>query len=311
MAPLCYTLRRNRPSTMPRAEALVKVLNSDLEFVEDVSPAVARSALSEGAAKVYSTDPFSIVLESHLKRCPVLFGRWRNQKMLNTNKLNELLREEQPIYARALVPGQVLLTFVLDPVTKMTEKVLVRAGEVVCITDRIPWDVIKSNNDLRAQSRPRPLANRSKPGMRPPSIEILSQDDYDVWLSNRAIDRGFVTSTGKPDVNAMLQSEMEENSGDSMNLASKLKEAESEDAPKADPEDTAPKMYSVSGINHRVEQLVYELGQSERPTASAILNELDMIESTLKAEDLEHLIRHGYYKTVQKWAERRLANLEK
>ena len=285
----------------------VLVLDADGNFVEYVEPAVARKALKAQLCTVATTEPFCIRLSKGLQRVPRLF-KGRGVKHMSLDKFSELFREEQPLYVKTLVPGQV--SFEIQTAPGMIEPVRVpHTGDPVCLTDIAPFDALKRCMDLRKLAAPR---RTRRGGLKPPAIKIMTEEEVMSHYSNKAERLGYVNEDGSPDIERAAQpiyteeavstpasrvelpksatEELMEQSGHNANLGNE---------PVAIAEVVHPR------VLHLCLELSGDVPENKRMPADHVLNELHSL-GELNVETLNHLLAQGYYKSVKAWATQQL-----
>lgn len=205
----------------------------------------------------------------------------------------EFFSKERDIYIQNKSDRLISLEFTLDGGLKVSHR-LARTPDPVNLTQYIPFSAIKNSTDLRN------LANRQ-----PPAIVFMEEEDYRNYFTNKAkankttVDSEIARANEKhravvhrvdmkPEIMKTIEetrSEAEENSGE---------------------EDE---------VNPRILNLCLKVGadlsKDQILEARDFMEELEGVESSLKAVDYEYLLAHGYHKSVKKWAEKRLTETAK
>lgn len=286
----------------------VLVLNAEGHFAEYVEPAVARKALREGVVEVVKTsDEFAIQMPTGMSRVPRLF-RGRGVKQMSLDRFSQLFSEEQPLYVKTLVPGQVSFEISVGP--GMTEPVLVpHSGDPVCLTDVAPFDALKRCMDLRKLAKPRKTRSG---GLKPPAIRIMTEDEVRGHYEAKAVRLGYTDDEGNPDVERAAAPIYTEAAVTQPATRVDLPPKESERAAEEGGGDAnlGDKPVMINEVVHpRVlglcNDLTADAPENQRPSADSVLTELDSL-GALNVETLNHLLSFGYYKTVKTWAQQQL-----
>jgi hypothetical protein len=226
--------------------------------------------------------------------------------MQSLDKFGDLFKEEQPLWVKTLVPGQVSLEIPIAP--GMTVPIRVPAnGDPVCLTDVADFQSLKRCADLRKLASPRKVGER---GLKPPAIAILTEEEMRKHLEKKAVRRGWMTEDGKPDVERAMQPTYTEEAytqpAAQINLPdSKTKELIDEHGGDANLGKDGQVL--IADIVHpRVLSICNEvsdkdLAENQRLPADAVLDELESL-GTLNEETLNHVLSFGYYKSVKNWA---------
>lgn len=293
---------------MGRGREFVLVLDADGRFLEYVEPAVARKALKEGAVEVATTDPFTLRAPPGMTRVPRLFKGSRSSNV-SFDKFSKIFAEEQPLYVKTLVPGQVSIEIQVGP--GMTEPVRVpHTGDPVCLTDIAPFDALKRSMDLRKLASPRKARDGK---LKPPAIRILTHEEVTEHYRQKAVDLGYTTPEGEPDI--------ERASAPVYTDEAITKPATSVDIGKSATEEMLEQhggpvnlgkegQVAVQEVVHpRVLHLCSEVSadvpENQKMSADALLTELRSL-GELNPESLNHLLSFGFYKSVKTWASKQL-----
>lgn len=295
---------------MGRKHEFVLVLDADGTFVEYVEPAVARRALKERAVKVATTEPFVIQLHKGQSRVPRLF-KGRGVPRMALDKFSKLFSEEQPLYVKTLVPGQV--SFEIQVAPGMSEPVRVpHTGDPVCLTDIAPFDALKRCMDLRKLASPRKTRSG---GLKPPAIQLLTEAEVMEHYERKAVRRGWMTEDGKPDIERATQPAYTEEATRAPANRVELPKSKTEELMEQGSGNAnlgKDGMITIAEVVHpRILHICQMLGadapENQRMSADHVLNELEGL-GELNTESLNHLMAFGYYKSVKTWATQELAN---
>lgn len=294
---------------MGRKRELIPVLDADGTLIEYVEPAVVRRGLREGVVSVVKDDPFTVQLPTGMSRLPRLFWGRGVKHMFSLDKFGQLFNEEQPLWVKVAVEGQV--SFEIAAANGHTIPVRVPAtGDPVCLTDIADFASLKRCGDLRTLARPRP---GPKGTLKPPAIEILTEDQMRDYLSAKATRRGWFTEDGSPDIEraaqpvytASAQTPARTRVDDTSSPTRELANGQGHDANLG--RDGVVRMTEV--IHPRVLSLCHEitdpeLSPNDRMSEDQVMASIESL--TLNEESLQHLLSHGYYKGVKRWAQTEL-----
>ena len=285
----------------------VPVIDHDGRFVEYVEPAVARRALKAQVVKVATTEPFVLQLPRGMQSVPNLLGRRGVEMMKSLDKFGDLFREEQALWVKTLVPGQVSFEIQIAP--GMTVPVKVPSnGDPVCITDRADFASLKRCTDLRTLASPRP--GKGGRGLRPPAIRIMTEPEMREYYSQKAVRRGWMKDDGTPDVErAATPVYTEEATAQPAARVELPKSATEELMEQHSTEANLGREGQVAlaeVVNPRILHLCQEVSNpditaAQRMSADAMLDELDSL-GRLNNESLQHIMSFGYHKAVKAWA---------
>jgi hypothetical protein len=205
----------------------------------------------------------------------------------------EFFSKERDIYVQNKSDRLISLEFTLDGGLKVSHR-LARTPDPVNLTQYIPFSAIKNSTDLRN------LANRQ-----PPAIVFMEEEDYRKYFNNKA-------KANKTTIDSEIARANEKHRAVVHRVEAKpevmktLEEARSEAEENAGDEDE---------VNPRILNLCLKVGadldKDQILEARDFMEELEGVESALKAVDYEYLLAHGYHKTVKKWAEKRLTEIAK
>lgn len=306
------------------AQQHVLVVDADRQFVEYVSPAVARRALKDGVATVFRKQPFSIQLPPGVTRCPRTFAKARRVRKMSMgiNNWSKFFEDEKSIWVKSLVPGQVSLEF-KDAMGNITGVVVPYSGDPVNLTDRVSLDQIRTSTDLRTLSRVR---RQRGGGVKPPAIQVLTEEEALEHFKKKAerkklyktdpLGKVLKDGDGNPvlDIEAASTPKVTEPATRASAGRVDLPESKTQrDAAAADEVSSVrntPVMLA-DAIQPRVMHLCHQVAsaenENERPLAADLIEELESIPMT--EDDLNHVLAMGYYKSVKTWAREQLADM--
>ena len=312
-------------------EAQVLVVDADSQFVESVSPAIARRALKDGFVELHCKDPFSIRLHRGMNHCPLVFSESRRAKKDGYSLMSigakidftEIFREECELWIKALVPGQVSLQFELSPGRE--HGILIPAtGDPICLTDQVPFDAIKRSTDIRKLSNPRRMQNG---GIKPAAIQLMTPDDVEEYFRKKAIRKGMfkknpmgetmtdaLTGDPIPDIEAVsapkITEPMQTASAKRIEtVKSKSEELMDQHSDNANLGNKPVMLAEI--INPKVLHLCQQVQTAEtdkdRPLADTMIDEFESLGS-LNDDSLSYILSFGHYKSVKKWATEQLSS---
>lgn len=289
----------------------VLVVDSEKKFLEYTKPALARKYLKEGKAKVFSRNPFAIML-LHSKPTTSI----RRKKMAIRNFTNAF-REEKDIYVQNLANAQVSCEFPLGE-GRVEGFTFPDNRDPINLTQHIPFGAIKSSMDFRK------MLSR-----RPPALQLLSQEEYESYFAKRAKSRNLLTPEGEPDVDAAIDaSEEKRRRIADRNMREPVADKRPDPIHEVVERGTGPGGAARFGERQRVahddivgedeiinpkvlhycNQVKAELADEEKMSAQELLENLQDI-PRLSMDDLEHVRAHGFYKTVKKWAKNEMSRM--
>lgn len=235
--------------------------------------------------------------------------------MATIDKFGKLFEEEQPLWAKTLVQGQVSLEVQIAP--GMTMPILLPAnGDPVCLTDVADFQSLKRCKDLRILASPRHVNDprTGRKGLKPPALKILTEPEMREYLEKKAIRRGWTKPDGSPDIERAMApvytEEVNPQPKATIDLpASKTAELAEQHGGDANLGDRPVQIMDV--VNPRVLSMCHEvsdpdLAENQRMPADQLLDELESL-GTLNEESLNHILSYGYYKSVKTWAREQLA----
>lgn len=303
----------------------VLVVDADRQFVEYVKPAVARRALKDGAATVFRKQPFSIQLPPGVHRCPKTFAkakRTRKEKgkmTLNTD-FNKIFEQEKSVWVQSLVPGQVSLEF-KDAMGNITGVVVPFSGDPINLTDHVAIEAIQRSTDLRKLCNPR---RQPSGGYRPAALKLMTEEDaYDHFrrkAERRKIYKRDTQGNVVTDVDGNPELDVEAASRPKVTMPAVAPSQTRVDDTRSATREALEASDGISSVKDqpvmmaqaitpRVLQLCHEASvaetDNERPLASDMIDEFESL--PLSEDDLNHILAAGYYKSVKKWSQERLA----
>jgi hypothetical protein len=291
---------------MSKSPLQVIVLDSEKRFLEYTNSGMARKLLKEKKAKIFSHHPFAIKL---MRSVPV--SSIRRKIMAAPRNFTEYFKEERDIYVQNIANAQVSCEFPLGP--NRTEGFLFpNSRDPINLTQHIPYDAIKQSTDFRK------MLNR-----RPAALQLMEQEQYEVYFSNKAKVMGLSDTNGEPNIDAAIDaSEEKRRRTADRNMREKITDKSPEPIHEVIEKGTGPggvpanlgerqRVASTDIIGedeiisprvlHLCNQVKSEIPDEERMPASELLEALQDIPE-LSLDDYEYIRSHGYYKTVKKWA---------
>lgn len=293
----------------------VLVVDAERRFVEYVSPAVARRALKDGAAKVFRKAPFSIQLPPGVDRCPRTFNRANRNNM---TAFSDIFQDEQEVWVRVLVPGQVSLEF--QDRNGNAKPVRISGRDPVRLTDQVSFEDARNSTDLRTLINPR----RNRAGdVRPAALQLMTIEQVEDYFAKKAERRKIYKKApdgsvlkgadGSPvlDIEAAKQPRVTHPAVDAAPTtvghtesptAKAMREAEEVSSVK----DSAITM--AEAIDPQVLQMCHTVKtaeqENERPLAEDMIDVFETLD--LKEDSLNHILAYGHYASVKTWATQRL-----
>lgn len=293
-------------------DELVLVVDASRQFVEYVSPAVARKALKDGLVTLFRKQPFSVKLPPGVTRCPRPVGRARREAMQSqrTNNFTEFFKEERDVWVKTLISGQVSIEFEVNSGHNIGI-CIPYTGDPFCLTDRVPFEAIKRSTQLRTLCGPRRSPRTGE--VKPPALALLTAEQAYELRAQKASRKGlwlkdhlgnFITDDDGhkvPDVDAV----------DMLVNTAALPPQVIVTPPDEDMGEKKPLVMRIADVvNPRVMYLCAQVGdhlaENERITADALLIELEAIEQDLKVKDFEYIRNNGFFKTIKAWADERV-----
>ena len=310
---MAQTIEALAPCMSRNPHQEVIVLDLGKKFLEYTNPGMARRLLKERKAKVFSQNPFAIML---LQTVPIAEIR-RHKTMASPRNFTEYFKTEHDVYVQNMADAQVSCEFPIAPDVK-EGFLFPPTKDPINLTQHIPFSAIKQSMDFRK------MLSR-----RPPALQLLDEKEFQAYFAKKAKSAGMVDTSGKPDVDAAIDASEDKrrrtadrNTRDY--VTNEKPEPMHEVIEKGSDPSGLPKfgerqrVASTEGfvseeiINPRVlhlcNQVKAELEDEQRMSAKDLLDALQQIPS-LKMDDLEHVRAHGYYNTVKKWSKQQMAEL--
>jgi len=229
----------------------------------------------------------------------------------------DYFRNEKDVYVQNLANAQVSCEFPLGQ-NRIEGFTFPHNRDPINLTQHIPFHAIKDSMDFRKML-----------GRRPPALQLLTEDEYNVFYSKKAAQQGLVDSAGKPDIDAAIDSSEEKRRRMAdKNLREKVTDREPEPIHEIIESGSGPKGATHFGERNRVaaremvseddiinprvlhlcNQVKQEIPEEERMPAKDLLDELQSLPD-LKIDDLEHIRAHGFYKSVKKWSKQKMSEM--
>lgn len=316
----------------------VIVVDAQRQYVETISPAVARRLLRDQKVTMLRKRPCTVQLAPSNVR-PDAFERVREVRKMATKygsaygangfvNFTEFFREEKDVWVQNIGRNLISLEFDSGNGNKIG-KLIPRVSDPINLSREVPWDAIKNSADFRKQV------------MRNPKImKLLTAQEAEEWFARKAASNKkhvIDQSTGQkiPDVGwAMADAERRINKqinpvenpdpivttdGRQMTVdglhngprgtasSRELDDIERGVGPGAAAnigKDGHLELREVVNprVLHLCQQVSYELSPAERMPARELLDELQSMEDHLTLEDVNHIQSFGTYKPVKAWA---------
>lgn len=269
-------------------ESDVIVLDASNKFLEYTHPARARQLLKEKSAVVYSRQPFAIQLLRIVNGPVVLTSR--EDKMAVTN-YTDFFKSERDIYVQNISNCQVSVMFEVGP-GHTESHLFVNSPDPVNLTQRVPFQAVKSSMDFRK------MLNRQ-----PPALRLMTEEQYREYYSKSAANKGLETVEDAIDAAERSRVEIQNHVLDKP--VDLLKESESKvstDEIQLEEDVISPRVLNLCLQVHP------SLSEQVRLSAQSFLTELESI-GKLGLQDWEYIQGHGYYKSVKNLAKKKVAEL--
>ena len=318
-----------------RGEQRVMIVDASRQFVEYVSPAVARRLLKDQRVTMLRKSPCTLQLPPSGVR-PTAFGHAEEESKMairSSNMINftEFFREEKEVWVLNIGGGQVSLEFDTGHGNKVG-KCITMTGAPENISDEVPWDAIKNSADFRKLLKRRPKV-----------LELMTTEEAFAHMAKTARRKSYMVrnpETGElePDVGrvaeeaevrrrGMLEAPIQASARTvdaihegNQGMFGKPRSARELDMMERG-EAGGPGEHSNLGkegevklnevvngrILHLCQQVSMELPPEERMQARELLNELEILRPSLHLEDANHIMSFGTWPTVKKWG-RQLAS---
>jgi len=299
-------------SCMGRSQEII-VLDSERRFLEYTRPGTARLLLKEGKARVFSRQPFAIMLLRTVSAAEIR----RRIVMPAPRNFTEYFRNEKDVYVQNLANAQVSCEFPIGP-NRVEGFTFPHNRDPINLTQHIPFHAIKDSMDFRK------MLSR-----RPPALQLLNEEEYNAYFEKRASQQGLKDRSGKLDIDAAIDSSEEKRRRTAdKNLRENVTDKDPEPIHEVIESGTGPKGATHFGERNRVmpkevvaeddiinprvlhlcNQVKNEIPEEERMPAKDLLDELQGLPD-LKLDDLEHIRAHGFYKSVKKWSKQKMSEI--
>jgi len=296
---------------MSKRPSEVLVVDSEKRFLEYTSPALARTYLKEGKARVFSRNPFTIQLRSAKDPSSI------RRSQMSIRNFTDYFKAERDVFIQNISNAQLSLEFNMGE-GRIEGFTVPATRDPINLTQHIPFNAIKNSMDFRK------MLSR-----RPPVLHLLDEAEFTAYFAARAKSNNLVNEKGEPDVDAAM--DMAEEKRRRVSDKS-MRQSVTSETPKpihtVTEKGTGPKGAKHFGerervapsdviaedeaINPRVlhlcNQVKQEVPEEERMSAAQLLEELQAIPQ-LSMDDLEHVRAHGFYKSVKKWAKQESSKL--
>jgi hypothetical protein len=291
----------------------VIVVDSEKKFLEYVHPGKARWLIRTKKAKIFSQEPFAIMLLRTVEPSSIR----RRDPMSTPRIFTDYFKEEKDVYVQNLANAQVSVEFPID--NNRTEGfTFPPARDPINLTQHVPFEGIKRSMDFRK------MLSR-----RPTTLQLLSKEEYDAYYSKKARSRGMVDSSGKPDMDAAIDATEDQRRRQSDRVTREPIAATSPDPihevvergsgpggathfgerQRVAPSEVAAEDEIINPrVLHLCNQVKNEIPEEERMPAKELLEAIEAIPN-LSMDDLEYVRAHAFYKTVKKWAKQRMSEM--
>jgi hypothetical protein len=291
----------------------VIVVDSEKRFLEYTNPGMARKLLREHKARVFSKVPFAIMLFRTVPTTEIN----RRKVMSSVRNFTEYFKVERDVYVQNVANAQVSCEFPLGP-GRVEGFLFPHNRDPINLSQFIPFNAIKESMDFRK------LLSR-----RPAALQLLNEEEYQVFFKDKAKRNGLLDSDGKPDVEAAIDSSEERRRRTAdRNLREQITDKDPLPIHEVVERGTGPGGIPHFGEKQRVaskeliteddvinprilhlcNQVKSEIPEEERMAAKDLLESIQEI-PTLTMDDYEHIRAHGFYKTVKKWAKQQMGML--
>jgi len=305
----------------------VTVVDARRQFVEHVTPAVARYALRSDRARILVREPFTIQLEPGVLRTPRPKGtgtssaqvevirtiRQQHMTTPQTKPWKQMLPSERAKFVSDFfkedrdnvwikVTGSAQLVLTIKDGKDVIPVPPIRPGDPILLTKSVSYEQLRrSTGDLR---------DFVIKGY----LKLLTQEEAHTFFEAKA------ERTGKSAEELMLESDLrwaDPVTSSGMYIDKTKPAARVSDTP----EEGSPSGYNPALVRDPVQPRVQHLARQgsvqlpvdQRRPAKEILEDLIDIEESLKDVDLQFILNifatEGEYKTVRNWAERKLETL--
>lgn len=211
--------------------------------------------------------------------------------MSSITSFTDYFKEERDIYVQNISPYNVVVNFDIGS-GQMMSHTFTPTRDPVNLTMHVPFKAIANSSDFRK------MISR-----RPPVIKLITHDEYMVYYTRQATSQGLKNANEAIDAAADRYARRFDTPTESTNTAN------DEPAPAApERKRDANGMYLSEDevINPRVLNLCLQVHpnvpENQKMTAQDMLSELEVLSSSLKFDDWEYVVAHGYYKSVKKYA---------
>jgi len=264
----------------------VLVTDKNWQFLESTRPGKARILVKEGKATFISEKPPMIQLNRTV-------DLERGGKKMQT--INEYFKgNNDEVYIQNVSGGIVSLTF-KDVNGDVVPFSLPNDRRPLCLTNRIPMELIKRSTDIRA------LVQRT-----PPAIRLLTQEEYTAMLETIARESGQTVEQVINNINekvSLAQSKIVQTSPeDARALAEDTVKKDEEGGVRVQTGDIDIPGMVEDNVDPRVMQIVASCAEDagNRMEAKSAIEQLSLM--NLTAMDLEYIKGNCAWKSVIAWA---------
>jgi len=203
----------------------------------------------------------------------------------------EFFKSERDIYVQNISNCQVSVMFEVGP-GHTESHLFVNSPDPVNLTQRVPFQAVKSSMDFRK------MLNRQ-----PPALKLLDEEQYKAYYQKSAEKRGLETVEEAIEAAEKQRAEVQNHVLDKP--VDLLKEADN----KVTQEEVQQEEDAISPrVLNLCLQVHPSLTEQVRLSAQSFLTELDAI-GNLTLADWEYIQGHGFYKSVKNLAKKNIAEL--
>jgi hypothetical protein len=203
----------------------------------------------------------------------------------------EYFKEERDVWARCLVPGQVVISF--RDSTGRSRGVTIPYGK-----DPVNLSATATFNDIKDSGSVRSLFSAG-------ALMLMTVEEVETYFEEKAKRRGLASADEARAQAAERYNKIYSRQKIGHDLSRPPASAsvfDTEDGEKYDGvirvEDTI-----TPRVMHLCRQVASDLPDNNRMPASELLDELEAVEGTLTLDDLEYIRANGTYHSVKKWAD--------
>lgn len=265
----------------------ITVLDSNNCFLSYTTPAKARKLLKAGKVSVFNQDPFTIKMKGDGETTMVKKTVKKGFSGSVLTSFSTFFSEEKDIYIQNLGSTNISLEF-----RGMAGNIYVsipKTRKPMNLTQYVPFQVLAESPDFRR------LVNRN-----PPIIRLMTEEEYVAYYEDLASKYNTTIEEEIRKANDILESLM-------LKKKPALQELQAEMQQKIEAKEK--ELTKIEEPNSRVVGLCARADKDNgdsRLSEREFLEELEMLEGTLTANDYEFLMSKGSYKNIKKYAQKQL-----